>query len=90
MLTALHIRPPPTPRSSSGDGTRVLRNPSNAELARFVGLPPPPDPDTICDLLIVGAGPAGLAAAVYGASEGLKHRRRRRRRQPAAKPRPHR
>jgi thioredoxin reductase (NADPH) len=50
----------------------VLRNPSNSDLARFVGLPPPPDPDTICDLLIVGGGPAGLAAAVYGASEGLR------------------
>ncbi|WP_307800498.1 FAD-dependent oxidoreductase [Actinomadura nitritigenes] len=49
---------------------RVLRNPSNAELAQAVGLTTPASPpDT--DLLVVGAGPAGLAAAVYGASDGL-------------------
>ncbi|MDP9844173.1 FAD-dependent oxidoreductase [Streptosporangium lutulentum] len=52
-------------------GTRVLRNPGNAELARAVGLPMPAAPETVADLVIVGAGPAGLAAAVYGASEGL-------------------
>ena len=51
---------------------RVLRNPSNAELARALGLRPPGASETTCDLLVVGAGPAGLAAAVYGASEGLK------------------
>jgi thioredoxin reductase (NADPH) len=50
---------------------RVLRNPSNAELARALGLRPPDASDAICDLVVVGAGPAGLAAAVYGASEGL-------------------
>jgi thioredoxin reductase (NADPH) len=49
----------------------VLRNPSNEELARAVGLMSPPPPRVDCDLLVVGAGPAGLAAAVYGASEGL-------------------
>jgi len=48
----------------------VLRNPSNAELARMVGLSPSPDRSN-CDLLVVGAGPAGLAASVYSASEGL-------------------
>ena len=52
-------------------GDRVLRNPTNAELARAVGLPTPHPDGTICDLVIVGAGPAGLAAAVYAASEGL-------------------
>jgi thioredoxin reductase (NADPH) len=52
-------------------GTRVLRNPGNAELARAVGLPEPAMPESVVDLVIVGAGPAGLAAAVYGASEGL-------------------
>ncbi|MEV6865179.1 FAD-dependent oxidoreductase [Streptosporangium subroseum] len=52
-------------------GTRVLRNPGNAELARAVGLPAPDMPESVVDLVIVGAGPAGLAAAVYGASEGL-------------------
>ena len=50
---------------------RVLRNLSNAELARLVGLAVVVGSESTCDLLIVGAGPAGLAAAVYGASEGL-------------------
>jgi thioredoxin reductase (NADPH) len=50
---------------------QVLRNPSNAELARAVGLVSPALARTACDLLVVGAGPAGLAASVYGASEGL-------------------
>lgn len=53
-------------------GETVLRNPSNAELARAIGLPAPRvQEETHCDLLVIGAGPAGLAAAVYGASEGL-------------------
>ncbi|WP_394427709.1 FAD-dependent oxidoreductase [Streptomyces sp. SGAir0957] len=54
-------------------GDRVLRNPSNAELARLIGLPAPaPSPDAgRCDVIVVGAGPAGLAASVYGASDGL-------------------
>lgn len=50
----------------------VLRNPSSAELAKVIGLPAPKPSDDVYDLLIVGAGPAGLAAAVYGASEGLR------------------
>ncbi|MEW9528470.1 FAD-dependent oxidoreductase [Microbispora sp. NPDC049125] len=52
-------------------GETVLRNPSNAELARAIGPPGPRVQQTRCDLLVIGAGPAGLAAAVYGASEGL-------------------
>jgi thioredoxin reductase (NADPH) len=52
-------------------GTQVLRNPSNADLARLFGLPRPPEDDGVRDLIVVGSGPAGLAAAVYGASEGL-------------------
>ncbi|MFC9433792.1 FAD-dependent oxidoreductase [Nocardia sp. NPDC057030] len=52
-------------------GERVLRNPTNAELARLVGLPVPDTLREVCDLIVVGAGPAGLAAAVYGASDGL-------------------
>jgi len=48
----------------------LLRNPSNRELADAIGLRPPLD-HTVYDLVVVGAGPAGLAAAVYGASEGL-------------------
>ena len=49
----------------------LLRNPSNAELARALGLQAPSRNQDVCDLLVVGAGPAGLAASVYGASEGL-------------------
>jgi thioredoxin reductase (NADPH) len=52
-------------------GRQVLRNPSNAEVAAAIGLPAPTVPITACDLLVVGAGPAGLSAAVYAASEGL-------------------
>jgi thioredoxin reductase (NADPH) len=52
-------------------GRRLLRNPSNAELAAAIGLPAPTQPGTACDLLVIGAGPAGLSAAVYGASEGM-------------------
>jgi thioredoxin reductase (NADPH) len=50
---------------------KVLRNPSNEQLAELVGLRPAAPPRSVCDLIVVGAGPAGLAAAVYGASEGL-------------------
>jgi len=50
---------------------QLLRNPGEHELARCVGLVRPIDPDRIYDVAIVGAGPAGLAAAVYAGSEGL-------------------
>jgi thioredoxin reductase (NADPH) len=53
-------------------GREVLRNPSNAELARMLGLRVPAPPDDVCDLVVVGTGPAGLAASVYAASEGLE------------------
>lgn len=49
----------------------VLRNPSLAEVARCVGLFPRIDHNTVYDVLVAGAGPAGLATAVYAASEGL-------------------
>lgn len=49
----------------------VLRNPTNPGLAARIGLSSPPLPDACHDLAVIGAGPAGLAAAVYGASEGL-------------------
>jgi thioredoxin reductase (NADPH) len=52
-------------------GDIVLRNPSNAMLADALGLTETLDPDLIYDVAVVGAGPAGLAAAVYAASEGL-------------------
>jgi thioredoxin reductase (NADPH) len=50
---------------------RMLRNPSEDELARCLGLVRAIDATKVYDVAIVGAGPAGLAAAVYGASEGL-------------------
>ena len=49
----------------------LLRNPSNQSLADEIGIHQPLE-HTVYDLLVVGAGPAGLAAAVYGASEGLR------------------
>jgi len=52
-------------------GDRVLRNPSTVELADALGLTETLDPDKIYDVAVIGAGPAGLAAAVYAASEGL-------------------
>ena len=52
-------------------GDSVLRNPSTALLADELGLTEHIDPAHVHDLAVVGAGPAGLAAAVYGASEGL-------------------
>ncbi len=53
-------------------GGQLLRNPSEAALARCIGLVGPIDPDRVYDVAIVGAGPAGLAAAVYAGSEGLR------------------
>ena len=50
---------------------KLLHNPGENELARCVGLLRPVDSGKIYDVAIVGAGPAGLAAAVYAASEGL-------------------
>ena len=52
-------------------GETVLRNPTNQEVADCLGFNQAVDQSEVRDLVIVGAGPAGLAAAVYGASEGL-------------------
>ena len=52
-------------------GKDVLRNPSNQEIADCLGLNDAIDQTHVRDMVIVGAGPSGLAAAVYGASEGL-------------------
>ena len=51
---------------------RLLRNPGNAELAAAIGLPAPSAQQAGSDMLVVGAGPAGLSAAVYAASEGMQ------------------
>ncbi|MEU6718420.1 FAD-dependent oxidoreductase [Nonomuraea sp. NPDC046802] len=70
LLRHLGISPQETP-VVIWRGDQVLRNPSVATLAKTIGLPVPRPADGVCDLIVVGAGPAGLAASVYGASEGL-------------------
>ena len=52
-------------------GGQLLRNPSEGALARCIGLVGPIDPDRLFDLVVIGAGPAGLATSVYAGSEGL-------------------
>jgi thioredoxin reductase (NADPH) len=69
LLRRFGIPPEDTPVVIWG-GKVVLRCPADVELARLIGLPAAPELAG-CDLLVVGAGPAGLAAAVYAASEGL-------------------
>jgi thioredoxin reductase (NADPH) len=69
LLLSVGVRPEETPVVLwHGE---VLRNPTPEELARAIGLPAPDRREATADLIIVGSGPAGLAAAVYGASEGL-------------------
>jgi hypothetical protein len=70
LLEALGEPPPEAPLLVLHDG-RVLRDPSNVEATQAYGLPTElPDVDE-ADVVVIGAGPGGLAAAVYGASEGL-------------------
>jgi thioredoxin reductase (NADPH) len=52
-------------------GQVVLKSPSNAEVAACLGMNPQLDAAEVRDVVVIGAGPAGLAAAVYAASEGL-------------------
>ena len=70
LLNALHLSPDELPVVVGPDG-RVYRNPSIASLADDLGLTDVIDPGHVFDVAVVGAGPAGLAAAVYAASEGL-------------------
>jgi thioredoxin reductase (NADPH) len=69
LLRAAGVTASETPVVISGHD--VLRNPSNGAVAALLGLGSRGAPPALCDVVIVGAGPAGLAAAVYGASEGL-------------------
>ena len=70
MVKRFHIDPLYLPIVLCPNG-KVLRNPGERELARCVGLVRPIDGSKVYDVAIVGAGPAGLAAAVYAGSEGL-------------------
>src|SRR5215510_13192575 len=70
LLDRFHVGVADVPVLICGVET-VLRNPTNAQIADSLGLNENVDQTRINDLVVVGAGPAGLAAAVYGASEGL-------------------
>ncbi len=69
LLASMGLRPPDTPAVITP--TTVLRHASPGELAEHLGLTFRPVPGTLFDLVVIGTGPAGLASAVYGASEGL-------------------
>jgi thioredoxin reductase (NADPH) len=70
LIEGFHVDVEQLPIVLLPDG-HMLRNPSEVELAGRLGLVHAIDPNDLYDVAIVGAGPAGLAAAVYGASEGL-------------------
>jgi thioredoxin reductase (NADPH) len=70
LLRQLGVPPSATPIVMGRQG-RWYRNPSLADFARCAGLTPTLEDDHVYDLVVVGAGPAGLAASVYAASEGL-------------------
>jgi thioredoxin reductase (NADPH) len=69
LLAGMGFQPGDTPVVITTTG--VLRHPSPGELAEHLGLTFRQEPGYVFDLVVVGSGPAGLAAAVYGASEGL-------------------
>jgi thioredoxin reductase (NADPH) len=71
LLRQFNLRPDETP-VVIWKGTEILRNPATSDLTRLLGLGDDVAPDGRYDLVVVGAGPSGLAAAVYGASEGLR------------------
>jgi thioredoxin reductase (NADPH) len=70
LLDRFHVKPDEVPVVVCEEGS-VLRNPDVHALAEFLEMNPAVDDAAVHDLVVVGAGPAGLAAAVYGASEGL-------------------
>jgi len=70
LIARFHVDPHHLPIVLCPNG-KLLRNPGDNELARCIGLVRPIDATKLYDVAIVGAGPAGLAAAVYAASEGL-------------------
>jgi thioredoxin reductase (NADPH) len=70
LIERFHIESCQLPLVLCANGA-LLRNPGELELARCIGLVGPIDPARVFDVAIIGAGPAGLGAAVYAASEGL-------------------
>jgi thioredoxin reductase (NADPH) len=70
LIERFHIDPGQLPIVLCPNG-ELLRNPGENELARCIGMVRPIDPNRVYDVAVVGAGPAGLATAVYAASEGL-------------------
>jgi thioredoxin reductase (NADPH) len=70
IVGPLHLQPAELPIAVLPDGT-VLKAPDEAALARALGMVGDADDSRVYDVAIVGAGPAGLAASVYAASEGL-------------------
>ncbi|RUW77072.1 MULTISPECIES: cyclic nucleotide-binding domain-containing thioredoxin-disulfide reductase [unclassified Mesorhizobium] len=70
LTERFHVDPHHLPIVLCPNG-KLLHNPGDHELARCVGLLRPVDASKVYDVAVVGAGPAGLAAAVYAASEGL-------------------
>ena len=71
LIERFNVDPGDLPIVLCPQGGELLRNPTEIQLARCLGLVGPIDPNRVYDVAIVGAGPAGLAAAVYAASEGL-------------------
>jgi thioredoxin reductase (NADPH) len=70
LIEKFHVDPARLPIVVCPSG-QLLHNPTETELARCIGLVGPIDPNKVYDVAVVGAGPAGLATAVYAASEGL-------------------
>ncbi|TFW07028.1 cyclic nucleotide-binding domain-containing protein [Oxalobacteraceae bacterium OM1] len=71
LLQRFNLPPDGIPALITPDGKAAIK-PSNREAADLLGISPEPLDGRECDLLVVGAGPAGMAAAVYAASEGLR------------------
>lgn len=72
LLERFHVRPDEVPVVYFTGHDQMIRNPTNRQIADCLGFSGAIDPDEIHDVVVVGAGPGGLASAVYAASEGLR------------------